>query len=58
MSSFAEFMKAQVHEIEVAKWLEGERLGCDPGEDFVSWWVKTYAKAFRQYWEESHKEEV
>lgn len=56
-NSFREFMEAQVHEIEVAKWLEGERIHQDPGEDFVAWWIKTYAKAFREHWNNTHKGE-
>ena len=32
---FKEFMAAQTDAIEVAKWLLGEKLGYDPGEEFV-----------------------
>ena len=30
-----EFMDAQIKKIEVDKWLEGERIGRDPGDEYV-----------------------
>lgn len=43
-----EFMKAQVHQIEVDKWLQGERQGSDPGDAFVKQWIKDNAAQFRK----------
>ena len=43
-----EFMKKQIEEIEREKWLEGERIGRDPGEEFVREWIKKHAEEFRE----------
>ena len=53
-SEMKDFMATQISWIEVAKWYEGERLGKDPGEDFVNQWVKTNGAAFRKWWNENH----
>lgn len=45
------FMADQIKEIEVQKWLEGERRGCDPGEEFVTQWIAEHAAEFRKRWE-------
>ena len=45
-----EFMAAQTDAIEVAKWLLGEKLGYDPGEEFVMEWIREHAEEFRQNW--------
>lgn len=51
---FKEFMKAQVHEIDVHKWIESEKAGRDLGDVAVAEWIKRYAKQFRKEWEEVH----
>lgn len=43
-----EFMRLQVKEIELQKWLQGERQGSDPGEEFVREWIQNSAAAFRE----------
>ena len=48
-----EFMKLQIEEIEREKWLQGERQGSDPGNEFVRQWILKHAKEFR----EKHKPE-
>lgn len=49
---FSEYMKAQVDAMNLAKWYEGERIGRDPGEEFLRQWVTNgSAEAFRRYWE-------
>lgn len=48
------FMETQVSWIEVAKWYEGEKLGRDPGEEFVAKWVKEHGAEFRKWWNENH----
>jgi hypothetical protein len=48
-----EFMQMQIEEIEREKWLQGERQGSDPGNDFVRQWILNHAKEFR----EKHKPE-
>ena len=47
---FKDFMDAQKDAIEVAKWLLGEQLGRDPGDEFVQEWIKTHAEDFRNNW--------
>ena len=47
---FKDFMAAQTDAIEVAKWLLGEKLGYDPGPEFVVKWVKENADDFRKNW--------
>ena len=37
---FKDFMDAQKDAIEVAKWLWGEKIGRDPGDEFVIKWIK------------------
>lgn len=47
---FKEFMSAQTDAIEVAKWLLGEKLGRDPGQEFVMQWIKEHGHEFRDNW--------
>ena len=48
-----DFMKAQVHRIEIDKWCQGERQHSDPGEEYVMDWVYNNAKRFRNDWDGS-----
>lgn len=43
-------MLAQKEAIEVAKWLLGEKIGRDPGDEFVIEWIKENAEEFRRDW--------
>jgi hypothetical protein len=47
---FKEFMQAQKEAIEVAKWLLGEKIGRDPGQEFVVQWIRENAEEFRNNW--------
>lgn len=47
---FKDFMDAQTDAIEVAKWLWGEKIGRDPGDEFVIKWIKENAEDFRKNW--------
>lgn len=47
-----QFMSDQVKEIEIHKWLEGEKLGKDPGEEAIKEWIKNHAEEFRKKWKE------
>lgn len=49
-TEFKEFMAAQKEAIEVAKWLLGEKLGRDPGQEFVMQWIRDNAENFRANW--------
>ena len=48
-----EFMKAQVHRIDVDKWCQGVNTHCDPGEVYIIDWVYCNAKKFRDDWNNS-----
>ena len=45
---FTNYMHAQCHEIEVAKWLASEKAGCDLGNEFVRDWIRDHGKEFRK----------
>lgn len=45
-----EFMLAQKEAIEVAKWLLGEKIGRDPGDEYILQWIKENAEEFRRNW--------
>lgn len=53
--NFKDFMQAQVHEIEVFKWIESEKVGRDLGQEAITGWIKTYARTFRESWESIKK---
>jgi len=48
------FMKAQIKAIEIYKWIESEKCGCDLGNECVKKWIKENAMEFRQKWNELH----
>jgi hypothetical protein len=45
------FIDAQTKAIEVSKWLEGERINADPGQQHVLFWVHKNAKNYAQAWQ-------
>ena len=48
---FSIFMKAQVREILIYKWIQSEKLGYNIGEQRASIeWVSKYAKLFANNW--------
>ncbi len=47
------FMKIQIHKIEVDKWCEGCRLQADPGSTYVLDWIQTNGPWFRETYEVS-----
>ena len=53
---FKDFMAAQTEAIEIAKWLLGEKLGRDPGPEFVLKWIKENAEDFRKNWPTYYEE--
>lgn len=54
MDDFQRYMMEQIHWIEVEKWLEGERRGCDPGEEFIRELVKRSGERFRKQYLAAH----
>ncbi len=53
-STFEEYMKAQVEEIQKYKWIESEKACCDLGDQAVENWIKKYAEVFRTQWEDKY----
>lgn len=45
---FNTFMEEQKKAIDLCKWQEGEKRGCDPGEQFVIEWIDKYSQKFRK----------
>ena len=50
---FAVYTKAQAKAIEVAKWIEGEKIHRDPGKKYVRQWIQNFAKKFNIDWKKS-----
>lgn len=51
---FTEYMRDQINQIEIDKWLEGERIGRDPGQQYVLDWIKQNSINYRKEWENKH----
>lgn len=52
--NFKSFMDAQIDEMEKQKWLEGERIRRDPGDNYLKQWITNGSAAeFRKWWEEN-----
>lgn len=49
-----EFMKDQIKEIEIYKWIESEKCGYDLGNEATKSWIKKFAKEFRDMWNKNH----
>lgn len=54
MDDFQKYMQAQIHWLEVEKWLEGERRGSDPGQEFVLELIKSSGEEFRRNYFATH----
>lgn len=52
-TEFELFVNAEKQAIEISKWLEGEKLKIDPGENFVKTWIQNHAKKFKEDWDKS-----
>ena len=51
--NFNEYMLSQVHAIDEAKWLEGCKIGRDPGDNFILDWISKNAEGFRTNWKQT-----
>lgn len=47
---FSKFLNTEIKAIEVSKWLAGEKMGKDPGQEYVSHWIAQYGEDFRKAW--------
>ena len=53
IDDFKAFTSAQAKAIEISKWMEGERLNYDPGQDYILKWIDSNAKQFKEDWDKS-----
>lgn len=53
-AEFIALMKAEMHEMEVHKWIESEKAGRDLGDEAVKDWIDKHAAAFREKWNREH----
>ena len=49
-----QYNQAQIHAINIYKWIESERAGYDLGEKSIIQWIKLNGKQFREQWEKEH----
>lgn len=47
-----QYMENQITEILKYKWIMGEKLGHDPGEEAVKEWIKRYGAQYRKEYED------
>lgn len=47
--------KNQAQQAKIYKWLEGEKLGYDPGDEAIHKWVKNYAASYRERYNNTYK---
>lgn len=57
-ANLKKFLNEQVKEMEKAKWLEGIKLGRDPGQEFIHKWIKENARRFRKGFVEKDLQEA
>jgi hypothetical protein len=50
---FRKFIDTETKLIDVAKWIESEKVGRDLGEQFVSKWIQENAPEIRKAWNRS-----
>lgn len=51
--AFKKFIDTETKIIEVSKWLAGEKMGRDPGDEYVVKWINDHAKELREAWDKS-----
>ena len=49
-----EFMNGQIEEMMKHKWIESEKAGHDLGEEANKDYLKNYASAYREGWNQRH----
>lgn len=50
---FKKFIDTETKLIQVSKWLAGEKMGKDPGDEYVAKWIDAHAKELREAWNQS-----
>jgi len=50
---FYKFIEVERKKIEIDKWIEGQNMHCDPGEQYINDWVRRNAENWRNEWNNS-----
>jgi hypothetical protein len=50
---FRKFIDTETKIIEISKWLAGEKLKRDPGDEYISKWIDDHAEELRDAWNKS-----
>lgn len=53
MDNFQKFIDTETKIIEISKWIAGEKMGCDPGECYISKFIEKHAADLREAWNRS-----
>lgn len=53
MDDFRRFINSETKIIEISKWIAGEKMKCDPGEQYISKFIDKYAAELREAWNKS-----
>jgi superfamily I DNA and RNA helicase len=49
-----EFLREQIHQMEIHKWIESEKAGKDLSDIALLDWINRFAAQFRREWEKKH----
>lgn len=52
-TDFKRFINTETKIIEISKWLAGEKMGRDPGQEYVEKWIDQHAAELRAAWNAS-----
>jgi hypothetical protein len=47
---FLKFINTETKIIEISKWIAGEKMGCDPGQPYISDWIEKHSMELRAAW--------
>jgi hypothetical protein len=52
-NDFKKFIDTETKIIEISKWLAGEKVGHDPGQEYIKKWINGHAEELRAAWDKS-----
>jgi hypothetical protein len=50
-----EICRNQIKEALLYKWIKGEKLGYDPGNEAINEWIEKYAKKYREEYKDTYE---
>jgi len=50
---YRKFINTEARIIEISKWLAGEKMGRDPGQEYIAKWIEDHAAELRAAWDKS-----